>query len=83
MAHLEGQEPAVFAHHPVGGLVAGKVAEMGQPRVAAAAVERQFPEIDVGRAAGVLFIAFDEGVFPVREGALGLVRKIALGRKEE
>ena len=70
VTHLEGHEPAVLAHHPVGGLVAGEVAEMDQSRVAAAAVEHQFPEVDVGRAAGVLFVAFEEGVLPVGEGAL-------------
>src|SRR3989304_261377 len=69
-AQLKRDEPAVVAHHRVRAFVARVVAEVGQPLVPAAAIECEFPNINVARAPVILAVAFDERECAVRKNAL-------------
>ena len=46
---------------------------MGETGVRAAAIERELPQVNVGRTAGMLLVAFDERELAVGENALGFV----------
>ena len=71
--HLESNEPAIVAHHRVGCLVAGIIAEIRQPLIGSALVEPELLEVNVAGTLVVLFIALHQRVLAVGINALWLI----------
>src|ERR1041385_1966882 len=71
--HLKGDEFSVIANDGIRGFISGIVAEIGQPFVGSAAIELQFPKINVVRTLVILLIALDKCVLSIWKNAFGLV----------
>src|SRR2546428_400162 len=73
LRHLEGNESAIIAYDWIRRLVAGIIAEVSEPLVLTAAIEFEFPQVNVAGPLAILFVTLYQGVLAVGVDPLRLV----------